>query len=289
LRPRVAIEFSKPITIPSEKDKVVYALLVHPGQLQPHQMEDGRFMVRYGTQSGALPENIIEQMYLARAEYGKKAEEIIKSANYGLPESIKLYNSESYWTALSLMPIHFRKDLVMNSESLRNLLNESLPVELRTLDPWRETHFGYRLIFPRQEVEQPLPKEYHYLIEVHNNGLIILSDMFEITGPQGQPKNFVSANHVLKTCSKAFQFSAGIYTYAKYGGFLKCYLSLKSIYNKYLVFHRDRGYDKSPYPYESEDGGLQMQSDCSVVDLNGSDHFENFKLKLRQSFGLRTP
>ncbi len=289
LRPRVAVEASKPITIPGQKDRVVYVLLVHSGQLQPHQMEDGRFMARYGSQSGHLPENIVEQMYLARSNHGNEAEAFIQEANYGLPQSIQLFKAESYWVALSLMPIHFRKDLLINSSKLRDLLQEMLPVDIRGTHSWRETHFGYRLIFPRQEVGQRLPKDYDKLIEVHNNGLILFSDLTESQGLGEEAKNLVSGNHFLSTCSKVFQQAVNIYSYAQYGGFLKVFISLKSVHNKYLFFHKGRSREKSPYPYESEDGRLQISADCSVVDLNSAEHLEMIRLKLRQSFGFITP
>lgn len=286
LRPRVVVELSKPIEIPKKKDKVVYVLLVYPGQLQPHQMDDGRFWVRYGSQSGPLPENIIEQMYLAREEHGKKAEELLEQNNYGLPKLISLYKAESYWTAIALIPIHSRKDLLMNSKELRELLTQCLPVEWRNTETWRETHFGYRLMFPRQERGKLAPKEYEYLREVHNNGLIIFSDMDEAHGEQ---KDFISGNHVLSICSKIFDLATKAYAFSKYGGFLKGYLSLKSIHNKTLFFHRTPTEDKAPFPYESEDGSLKIEIDCSVSDLNSSENIEKIRIKLRQGFGFITP
>lgn len=283
--PSVVVEPSKPISIPGKDGKFVYTVLVHPGQRQPHRSPDGRFMIRCGSQSGPLPENIIEQMYLARESYGQKADAIIEKANYGLPADESLYPSNEYWIGMAIMPIHFRNGFVPNSPGFREILNEQLSVDVRMSNEWRETYFGYRFIAPRQEVLGLMPKQYSRRIEVHNNGLIVISDLDDYRGANKAEGDCISGNHVRIICETAFNLARKVYAHANYGGFLRCYLSLKSANKKFLVFYQERtSMEKSPYPFEDQTELLRIWLDCSVLDFESA--LKDIMAKLRQSFGF---
>ena len=271
LRPRVTVELSKPINIPGKTDKVVYVLLVHPGQLQPHQMEDGRFMVRYGSQSGPLPENIIEQMYLARQHRGIEAEKYFEEQSYGRWE---VSNPASIWFDVMCIPVHFRPDMIMNSSTMTNFLEPAIFQGFSMNS--RETHFGYRATAPTQEWGKNVPTTIHRLVEVHHNGLIRCGRIIDV--PEN---NEIPGEHIVGRCLAALKLQKSIYEYVNYGGFCSLVIGLHNVNNKKIIF----GVDDSPYPFDHQ-YSLRKRFQEPVSALEGIK--DSFLSQLRQAFGYRT-
>ena len=170
--------------------------------------------------------------------------------------------------------------MLINTPELLELLREKVlrnPVYPLGIC-FRETHFGYRYMIPPQDWGKLPLENYHFCMEVHNDGL------FKFARSHDLDDGSMSGSFILAKISLALKHASEIYKFVGYGGFCQISVSLGDIKGKGMHFDNHIS-DVSGYP--SENGHLIFDYELPVSELDLVSTISIFEQRIRQAFGFR--
>ena len=279
VEPKIKI-YVNPVTI---KNKRIIVIKIYQSDMMPHQY-DGKYYIRIGSLNAAMPESLVEKLYLVRQEKEKEFDNIVKELNYGL--STKATNNPEFGIIIhTVNKVNgLIKEMPVTREKIKNVLEELKNKNILFYDKFHTTHYGYSL-------ENDYFKYSH--LEVHHYGLFCntfsLSEE-ELEKVDGKLK--VNYNDLLDIINGTIYLVKKIFEDIDYSGYLRYRLAMQNMSNVYIINSPYRGLKVEsgikmiPLFYDKEIQYLNSVDFLNKATYKDNDIVKNYFRKIYQSFGL---
>ncbi len=235
---------------------------------------DGVYYVRSGSHNARLPENIIEQMYLARHAIEDRVEGILGRFFHSI--QLPHRQPEQYWVVVGVLPLHLRDDLLPSSSQLRELLCSSGQYFGSRRPDVLDTDFRYEFRLPVTDFGARPASDFTVLLRVFHNGLCVFGLRQETSTDR------IVTAHVRNIIRKALRLADRVLTHAKYGGFCTIAVKLWPTGNRLLV-------EPGTVLVESirrEEDQLILRWQCTASELRSDGPTDQLMAQLHRGFGI---